>query len=199
MRKRDKNSIRLGWQRKVRLSLESLEDRRLLAASPVSATPVIAQLAPELIGSIGHTSLPDSLSNGEPFYEPAFRRSVHAGNVIPAASSSAYGLFPDQIRGAYGIDSITFSSGTIVGDGTGQTIAIVDAYNAPTIVSDLHQFDLQFGLPDPPNFTVVGQTGGALPGNDPAGPGNSWAVETSLDVEWAHAIAPKANILLYAF
>src|SRR5262249_41203463 len=82
----------------------------------------------------------------------------------------------------------------------GTTIAIVDAYDDPNLVnsnssnfviSDLRLFDLQFGLPDP-IFTKVNQTGGtALP------PANSfWASEIALDVEWAHAIAPRANILL---
>jgi len=79
----------------------------------------------------------------------------------------------------------------------GQTIAIVSAYNDPNIVADLHTFDFQFGLSDPPKFTVVGQTGTTtLPGTDPAGPGNSWALETAMDVEWVHVIAPGANILL---
>src|SRR5262249_26091121 len=61
----------------------------------------------------------------------------------------------------------------------------------PRIANDLHQFDLQFGLPDP-TFTKVNQSGGsALPAAN-AG----WASEIALDVEWAHAIAPKAAILL---
>src|SRR5262249_22368545 len=54
-----------------------------------------------------------------------------------------------------------------------------------------HQFDVQFGLPDPA-FTKVNQRGGNTP---PAADGG-WAAETALDVEWAHAIAPRANILL---
>jgi hypothetical protein len=112
----------------------------------------------------------------------------------PDSSSSPYGFSPAAVRHAYGIDSTTFEG--ITGDGSGQTIAIVDAYNDPTIASDLATFDKQFGLTDP-SLTVVGQTGtSALPGLDPAGKGNSWAVETSLDVEWAHAVAPKANLLL---
>src|SRR5262249_5483144 len=61
----------------------------------------------------------------------------------------------------------------------------------PTIANDLHQFDLRFGLPDPV-FTKVNQSGGsAMPAAD-----HGWASEIALDVEWAHAIAPKANILL---
>ena len=90
--------------------------------------------------------------------------------------------------------------GTTAGDGTGQTVAIVDAYNAPTVASDLKVFDSDYGLANP-TLTIVGQTGSttALPGTDPAGAGNAdgtWEVEEALDVEWAHAIAPGAKIVL---
>ncbi|MDB5384919.1 MAG: pcp 2 [Planctomycetaceae bacterium] len=109
----------------------------------------------------------------------------------PKATAGPTGLSPDQIRQAYGFNSITFADGSIVGDGTGTTIAIVDAYDDPNIASDLHQFDLQYGLSDPV-FTKVNQTGGtSLPKAD-----TGWASEIALDVEWAHAIAPGASILL---
>ena len=61
--------------------------------------------------------------------------------------------------------------------------------------SDLHKFDEQFGLPDPPSFLKLNETGGTTL---PAASGSSgWSVEESLDVEWAHAIAPQANIILF--
>jgi len=108
------------------------------------------------------------------------------------SSSNIEGYTPSEIEQAYGIDNVTFSSGTVKGDGSGETIAIVDAYNAPDIVADLGVFDAQFGISAPPSFKIVNQTGGStLPSND-AG----WAGEISLDVEWAHAIAPGAKILL---
>src|SRR5207248_5013924 len=85
-----------------------------------------------------------------------------------------------------------FNGGTVTGDGTGQTIAIVDAFSQPHIAGDLQAFDSTFGLPAPPSFTVLNQTGGsALPPADTA-----WGVEESLDVEWAHALAPGAEIVL---
>ena len=88
--------------------------------------------------------------------------------------------------------------GAIKGDGTGQTIAIIDAYHAPTIAHDLHAFDVAFGLPDPPSFRIVAQDGSTnYPRTDPDGRGTlNWETETALDVEWAHALAPGANILL---
>jgi subtilase family serine protease len=99
---------------------------------------------------------------------------------------------PAQIRHAYGFDQITFGRQRLPGDGAGQTIAIVEAYHDPSIAADLRYFDRIFGLPDPPKFTQVNQNGGAFfPGVD-----SLWALETALDVEWAHAIAPRANILL---
>jgi subtilase family serine protease len=100
---------------------------------------------------------------------------------------------PSELRHAYGIDNIMF--GSITGDGTGQTIAIIDAFNDPTIVSDLAAFDSNFGIAAPPSFTVLNQTGGTtLPPNSPRG---SWDLEESLDVEYAHTIAPNASIILY--
>jgi subtilase family serine protease len=122
----------------------------------------------------------------------------HPHGILPFSGPGGNGYSPSQVRHAYGFDQISF--GSVAGDGTGQTIAIVDAFDAPDMVSsgssgfsgsDLQQFDAAFGLPDPV-FTKVNQNGG---GTMPA-PDVSWALEISLDVEWAHAIAPGANILL---
>jgi hypothetical protein len=115
----------------------------------------------------------------------------HPVGMVPLSSSGPSGTTPAQARHAYGFDQITFSNGTVAGDGSGTTIAIVDAYDDPTIASDLHQFDVTFGLPDPV-FTKMNQNGGSTM---PSG-NTGWAGEISLDVEWAHAIAPGAKILL---
>ncbi len=108
--------------------------------------------------------------------------------VIPFVSSGPSGYSPQQIQTAYGVNQITFSSGTVSGSGAGQTIAIIDAYNDPNITSDLAKFDAEYGLSAPPSFTVDNL------GAKTTDPG--WALEESLDVEWAHALAPKANIIL---
>jgi subtilase family serine protease len=80
--------------------------------------------------------------------------------------------------------------------GAGRTIAIIDSFGSPTIANDLHVFDQNYGLSDPPSLQII-QPAGAVPPFDPT---NSdmlgWATETTLDVEYAHAIAPGANILL---
>ena len=79
---------------------------------------------------------------------------------------------------------------------SGQTIVIIDSYGSPTIAADLAAFDAGYGLPGPPSFKVL-----APLGTVPFDPGTypdqySWAAETTLDVEWAHAMAPGAAIVL---
>jgi subtilase family serine protease len=98
---------------------------------------------------------------------------------------------PAQIRAAYGFDQVSYN-------GAGQTIAIIDAYNDPNIVADVAAFSRQFWLPQfnlsgGPTLRVESQTGSTtvLPRTD-----GDWSQEIALDVEWAHAIAPGANILL---
>ena len=96
---------------------------------------------------------------------------------------------PDQIRAAYGVQSLIDHHL----DGRGTTIAVVDAYGSPTIAQDLSLFDATWGLPDP-SLSVVTPTGlSAAPDQETA---DGWAGETSLDVEWAHVIAPGAKIVL---
>jgi len=99
---------------------------------------------------------------------------------------------PAQIEQAYNLPTL-YSKGTT---GKGTTIAVVDSFGSPTIQADLKTFDTTFGLPAPPSFTVI-QPDGAVPPYDPAnGTMVGWAGETTLDVEYAHAMAPGANILL---
>src|SRR5580704_9908352 len=104
------------------------------------------------------------------------------GGATPLASSAPSGLTPAQILHAYGVDLVSFNGGAIKGDGTGQTIAIIDLWDAPNIAADLATFDTTFGIAAPPKFTKVAADGSTnYPATDPAGKGNSWAVETSLD------------------
>ncbi|MGE5073379.1 MAG: peptidase S8/S53 subtilisin kexin sedolisin, partial [Anaerolineae bacterium] len=128
--------------------------------------------------------------------QPACPSAVAAGfthcyaRVLrPQASSSPTGLSPATIKSVYG-----FSTSSTAG--AGKTIAIVDAYDDPTAESDLAVFSSQFGLPacttDTGCFKKVNQSGGtSYPRKD-----SGWALEISLDVQWAHAIAPGAKILL---
>jgi subtilase family serine protease len=113
----------------------------------------------------------------------------HAWILRPQASTSPTGLSPATIKSAY-----QFSTSSTAG--AGMTIAIVDAYDDPTAESDLNVFSQQYGLPACTTasgcFKKVDQNGGTnYPRTD-----SGWALEISLDVQWAHAIAPGAKILL---
>lgn len=80
-------------------------------------------------------------------------------------------------------------------DGSGQTIVIVDAYGSANIRADLALFDAQFGVPDPAPGQFVIENGPPAVGHG-SGDVDDWAIETSLDVEYAHAMAPGARIVL---
>ncbi|MDP9336181.1 MAG: protease, partial [Actinomycetota bacterium] len=128
----------------------------------------------------------------------------------PRSTSScltAFGLrcySPGQFEKAYDLAAL-HTSGI---DGRGTTIAIVDSFGSPTIARDLHAFDQAFGQPSDPSIPAdpailqdpklsIIQPAGPVPAFDPTNPEMlGWAVETTLDVEWAHVFAPRANILL---
>jgi subtilase family serine protease len=112
---------------------------------------------------------------------------------------------PAQIATAYGLDKL-YAAGI---DGSGTTIAIVIPFGSPTIASDITSFDQTFGTstastlgltPYPPIATdpqlTITQLGQVPPYDPNDGDAVMWAEETTLDVEWAHVVAPKAKILL---
>ncbi len=159
----------LRW---ARPALEVLEGRWLASVSAAFDRPPVAPIHPPIMIQPDQSSTP------------------------PATAFT-----PAKIRRAYGIDQITL--GNVAGDGSGQTIAIIDAGDNPGFLnstdpnfnnSDLHKFDQQFGLPDPPSFIKLNQQGqqGPYPPSNVSG----FGPEIALDVEWSHAIAPKANIIL---
>ena len=97
---------------------------------------------------------------------------------------------PDQIRAAYGIQPLLDHGIT----GSGRTIVIVDAFSPPGVADDLAQFDAVWGLPTP-QLTIIAPQG-ATP-FDPNDPNQvNWAGEIDLDVQWSHAVAPAAKIVL---
>lgn len=98
---------------------------------------------------------------------------------------------PAEMRNAYNINLLTNAGFT----GSGQSIVIIDSYGSPTVAKDLKQFDQDYHLPDPPSFQVRSPLGTVpfdVNNSDIVG----WAQETDMDVEWAHAMAPGANIVL---
>jgi hypothetical protein len=146
-------------------------------ASPAGVTPT--GIATQILGGINTLAFTSSSTGTYTF-----------GREIPLFSGQ---VTPAQVRHAYGVDQITFpgpGGTTVTGDGSGQTIAIVEEGVDPTIEADLHTFDQFFKIPDPPSFQVVYQDGATNPDPDTVG-------ETALDVDWTHAIAPGASIVVY--
>lgn len=79
--------------------------------------------------------------------------------------------------------------------GRGRTIVLVDAFGSPTITHDLQTFDRTYGLPNP-RLSIIQPSGPVPPYDKSDTTRQSWAFETTLDVEYAHAMAPGANIML---
>jgi subtilase family serine protease len=149
------------------------------------ATLVVAVLAVAFCTEVTRADIMSPLSMASPASAP--------GAVALATSASAP-YTPAQILTAYNMNSVA-------GNGAGQTIAIVDAYHDPTAFGDLNAFSAEFGLPQfnlaggssntsgLPTFTQISTTA-------PDNTGGGWNLEEALDIEWAHAMAPMANITL---
>jgi subtilase family serine protease len=124
---------------------------------------------------------------------PANKSNPHAQPYTVHSSfpvgPSGFGLTPDDFATAYGYDPDAVAGQT-------QTVAIVDAYNDPNILSDLNVFDTQYGLPaeTADSFRVVGQTGSttSLPTDDTSG----WSGEEALDVETVRGVCHLCKIVL---
>ena len=129
-----------------------------------------------------------------PNFRPVGRQTASGTDVAfdcqrADAEYPCYG--PAQVRQAYRVDPL-LKRGL---NGAGHTIVIVDAFQNPFARQELHDFDAAFGLPDPPRFDII-----APQGLTPWDPNDfdmvGWSGEISLDVQWAHSIAPGANIVL---
>jgi subtilase family serine protease len=127
----------------------------------------------------------DSGSDPISFMRPHYFIHEAAGASLSKPPSSAF--VPSQIRHAYGFD-------LIANQGAGQTIGIVDAYDDANTENDLGVFSKQFNLPSCTTsngcFRKIYSNGRKPSAN------SNWSVEISLDIEWAHAIAPQAKIVL---
>jgi hypothetical protein len=181
-------------------AIEALESRTLLsgAAHHHGATHTHASATPLPPGLSSWQAHPIAISQslGSSGAQALGGSSPQSGTTTPDQMRGAYGL------GAYGSSNIVF--GGVQGDGTGQTIAIIGAYDDLNAFTDLNTFSSAFGLPTfatpakpvagMPTFSKVNQSGGStLPAADAT---HGWDVEESLDIEWAHVMAPKANIML---
>ena len=163
----------------------------------VRALPVAA--AAGMVALAVPAAAPAAVSHARPATAvPDISRPIQTGKQFPAPLTIAQcqaelGIncyTPVQYRTAYNLNPL-YARGVT---GKGRTIVIVDSYGSPTITSDIKTFDKQFGFPDP-DLKIV--KFGNVPAFDPTNATQvGWAEETTLDVEYAHSIAPQAKIVL---
>jgi subtilase family serine protease len=131
---------------------------------------------------------PPSTARGATSVTPVFRtlwmRDRSKKNGFAPNAANVEGFTPQQLRKAYGISQLRSK-------GDGITIAIVDAFGNPNAQADLNRYSATFGLPTT-QIKVV------FPQGEPATIDPGWAMETNLDIQMAHAMAPNAQIVLVA-
>ena len=140
---------------------------------------------------VSHAVTPSVASNAKYQYagEMAGSGQLRFGcQVRPHTLAFVFCYGPDQIRAAYGIQPVLESGIT----GAGRTIVIIDAFQSPTIRQDLALFDHVWNYPDPTLNIIAPEGLTSFSAADPNQVG--WSAEISLDVQWAHAVAPGATI-----
>jgi subtilase family serine protease len=154
-----------------------------------AAAATVFVVAPAYAGQQKVGAIIGDFVQAQPDATPHFTCEVRPFDL----SAGLYCYDPFTIRAAYGVQTL-INNGA---NGAGQTIVILDAFGSPTIASDLADFDALFGIPAPPSFAVV-----TMPGTPAFDPTNKdmvgWTEEIALDVQWSHAMAPGANIVLVA-
>jgi subtilase family serine protease len=166
-------------------------------ASLFAGSALTAASALGLAGATAVTAAPAAQSLPMPV--PLARMLTHASFATPPSTAQCEQSLhiacysPAQFQQAYDLAPL-YQQGD---NGSGETIVIVDSYGFQNIRSELATFDKGFGLPAPPSFNII-RPSGKVPAFDPTKHPQmvGWAQETSLDVEYSHAIAPGANILL---
>ncbi|HET8895027.1 MAG TPA: S8 family serine peptidase, partial [Gaiellaceae bacterium] len=168
--------------------MKSLTKRRLGAAALLAITVAFAAV----VATSARADSPNNFTYVvNPLLQPADNGDGTATFTNPFCSRGTLVCYtPADIKTAY-----NYPAGL---DGTGQTIVIVDAYGSPTVQEDLAAFDTRFGIPAPPGGLQVVCPAGCpnTTINNAPNATASWAEETSLDVQWAHAMAPGAKLVL---
>ena len=169
--------------------VETLETRTLLSHSVIAHFPTAAAHTPARHAPLRHPPIEALVARPGFVISPANAPHTGAAAGISNPSPPADGVTPAQLRQEYGFNFAPPTGQTATG--AGQTIAIVDAFHDPNIQSDLHTFDQQYLGGVDPTFSQVNL--GTSTNTDPTG---NWEFEESIDVEWAHAMAPQAAIVL---
>lgn len=204
--------------------LDEPDDRDVLDNSASALIRPHAQYVPMAQAAMSSRHLTvESLLTARRMQERSVQPLNADGSVTPMASSTAVSTYtPAQIRAAYGLPALPAAGTALTAAqaaqlGAGQTIYIVDAYHDPNVIAELNAFNQKFGLPTCSSRTLTTST--ALPLPAPAATDgcalvlaysttsgtltnaapafdSGWATEITLDVQWAHATAPLARIVL---
>jgi subtilase family serine protease len=159
------------------------------ALTAALAGPAVAGSAP---GPAAGSAAPQTTVILHPGVQHVGRSSAQPPTTADCEAAFQVACYePAQLQQAYNLSPL-YARGV---NGKGATIVIVDSFGSPTIRNDLGVFDQQFGLPAPPSFKII-RPAGPIPRYRSSSEMISWAGETSLDVEYAHAIAPGASIVL---
>ena len=150
-----------------------------------------------LVGTIGAGFALLTLAVGSaiaaPYHQFVPHRFAQPPTTADCESQSGIACYqPFQLQQAYDMNPLYHAGLT----GKGKTIVLVDSYGSPTIKSDLATFDQETNVPAPPSFRIIHPAGAIPPYDSTNYDMGGWGFETSLDVEYAHAMAPGANILL---
>jgi subtilase family serine protease len=169
-----------------------------LFLSVLALSTGIAQIFPQLqlpaAEAVGQELAPGSdAGQGSGKHQQASDPDVHPPvHFKPDATISPAGYSPAQIKHAYGFNILPCATANTCG--AGQTIAIIDAYDDPNAAADLATFSNTFGLP--PCTVANGCFSQVYASGFRPSFNSGWALEISLDVQWAHAVAPQAKIML---
>ncbi|MBV8133868.1 MAG: S53 family peptidase [Alphaproteobacteria bacterium] len=168
-------------------------------------TPESGLVRPEDTGVRAHTHVKLFVpASGLGSVAPPSPSGAAAPGELPPVSGAYYSNTPASLACVYGLvprqsDGCNPYVVTRNPSGGSRAIAVVDAFDAPNAASDLAVFSAQFGLPTPTsaNFQVIYASAGACTasGTKPAYD-SGWEAEASLDVQWAHAMAPHAKVYL---
>jgi subtilase family serine protease len=176
--------------------------KTITVAAPEAAVRLPASVAPSVRTITGLSTAQEMVQPADSLPNPPQNRwnagpcsnytGANQANLEPAAYGKTApwadcGLVPDQLRDAYGATQSGLT-------GAGQTIAIVDAYSSPTIVSDVNEYSTSHSNPG----LATGQYSQVLPSSwDDVAEcgGNSWYTEETIDTETVHGMAPGANIV----
>jgi subtilase family serine protease len=172
--------------------------QRILASTAIAATGAVLALGSGPGAATGTASpvpdraVPQRAAAAAVTIRPMLQRRLLSATSAMTTKQCRHKLHfacygPAQLQRAYNLGPLYRSGIT----GRGETIAVVDAFGSRTIAHDLGVFDHHYSLPAPPSLRVIAPAG-KIPRGDHAG----WAGETTLDVEWAHSMAPGAKILL---